>query len=154
MPRNHQSSKAARQQRAKAAARPKPVWLWGVLGVVVVIAIALIVFQSASHSPTEITAAQAYQKYQQGIFFLDVRTQIEWDRGHLNKSTLIPLDQLPNRLSDVPKDRDVVVICQSGLRSKNAVTLLRNAGYTHVVSMTGGLNAWQSDGYPLDGNGP
>jgi len=150
MPRNRQSSKAA--QRRKAV-KPNLTWAWVILGVGVVVAIALILLQSAPSSPTEITVAQAYQKYQQGVFFLDVRTQIEWDRGHLAKSTFIPLDQLPNRLSDVPKDQDVVVICQSGLRSKNAATILRNAGYTRVVSMTGGLQAWMSAGYLLDGTG-
>ena len=151
MPRNRQSSKAAQQRKA---AQPNRVWLWVVLGIGVVVAIALILLQSVPGSPTEVTAAQAYQKYQQGVFFLDVRTQIEWDRGHLAKSAFIPLDQLPGRLSEVPKDQDVVVICQSGLRSKNAVTLLKNAGYTRVVSMIGGLQAWRSAGYPLDGNGP
>ena len=83
-----------------------------------------------------------------------MRTQIEWDRERLAKSTFIPLDQLPNRLSDVPKDQDVVVLCRSGVRARQGASILRNAGYTRAVSMTGGLLAWKAAGYPFEGNGP
>ena len=151
MPRNRQSSKAA--QRRKAV-QPNLVWLWVVLGIGVVAVVAFFVLQTAGSAPTEIAAAQAYQKYQQGVFFLDVREQSEWDQGHLTKSTLIPLSQLSSRLSEVPKDQDVVVICRSGVRARQGASILRNAGYTRAVSMTGGLLAWKAAGYPFEGNGP
>jgi rhodanese-related sulfurtransferase len=151
MPRNRQSSKAA--QRRKAV-QPNLVWLWITLGVVAVAVVAFFLFQPAGSAVPEISAAQAYQKYQQGVFFLDVRTQAEWDQGHLTKSTLLPLDQLPNRLAEVPKDQDVVVVCRSGVRARQGASILRNAGYTRAVSMTGGLLAWKAAGYPFEGNGP
>jgi rhodanese-related sulfurtransferase len=115
---------------------------------------AFFLLQPAGSTPTEISVAQAYQKLQQGAFFLDVRSQEEWDQMHIAKSTLIPLDQLTSRLSEVPKGQDVVVICRSGARSKEGMTILRNAGYTRTVCMTGGLLAWKAAGYSLEGNNP
>ena len=97
---------------------------------------------------------QAYEKSQQGAFLLDVRSQAEWDQMHIAKSILIPLDQLSNRLGEVPRDQDVVVICRSGVRAKEGMTILRGAGYVRAVCMTGGLLAWNNAGYPLEGTGP
>ena len=95
---------------------------------------------------------EAYQKYQQGDFFLDVRTPAEWDQVHIVKSTLIPLDELPGRLSEVPRNQDVVVICRSGQRANEEVTILQQAGFTRVTCMGGGLQAWSAAGYPVKGN--
>ncbi len=129
-------------------------WLWIVLGVVIVAGVLFLLLQSMTGAPSEISAAQAYQKFQQGAFFLDVRSQVEWDQGHIAKSTLIPLDELQNRLSELPKDRDIVVVCHSGVRSKEGMTILRQAGFSRTACMTGGLIAWQAAGYPLEGTAP
>lgn len=147
MPRNR---RAARQQKQ---ARPNLAWLWVVLGVLA-IAGAFLLLQSGTGPSTQVSVAEAYQKYLNGAFFLDVRSQSEWDQTHIANSILIPLDQLASRLGEVPKDRDVVVICRSGARSKEGMAILRGAGYARVVCMTGGLIAWQAAGYPLEGARP
>lgn len=149
MPRNHHPSKPARQRKA---ARRNLTWLWVLLGIGIIAAGAYALFGLPQGQATQISVAQAYQKFQQGAFFLDVRTEAEWSQAHLTGSTLIPLDQLSSRLAEVPKDQDVVVICRSGARSKEGMTILRNAGYTRAVCMTGGLLAWQAAGYPLVGS--
>ena len=100
--------------------------------------------------PVEITPAQAYTKYLQGAFFLDVRSQEEWDQFHIAKSILIPLDQLQNRLTEIPKDQDIVVVCLSGHRSLSGTTILQQAGFTHVSCLSGGLQAWMSANYPIE----
>lgn len=151
MPRAHYPSKNAKQRKA---ARSRPAWPWILLGVGIVLVLAFAVLRLAPNPPTEVSVSQAYEKYQQGAFFLDVRTQGEWDQMHLANSTLIPLDQLSSRLAEVPKDKDVVVICRSGARSKEGMTILRGAGYTRAVCMTGGLLAWQAAGYPLEAKAP
>jgi phage shock protein E len=77
---------------------------------------------------------------------LDVRNPDEWDAGHLEKSTLIPLPELATRLGDVEKltggdkSRPIVVVCRSGTRAGRAKELLAQQGYTNVTN--GG--AWQS----------
>lgn len=147
---------AARSTQSTPGSRSHPkdkkqnlMGLWIILGIVVLVTAAFLLFRPKNTSSTEITAAQAYAKYQQGAFFLDVRTQEEWDQGHIAKSTLIPLDSLQDRLSELPRDQDIVVVCRSGVRSKEGATILRQAGFTRVTCMTGGLQAWVAAGYPL-----
>ena len=103
---------------------------------------------SGSALPEEINVQQAYDLYQEGVFLLDVRTQSEWDQIHVPNATLIPLDELPNRLTELPKDQEIVVMCRSGNRSQTGRDILRNAGFEQVTSMAGGINNWQASGYP------
>ena len=105
---------------------------------------------STPPSPAEITASEAFTRYQNGAFLLDVRTQEEWNEFHAPNSTLIPLDQLASRLNEVPKDKEIVVVCRSGNRSQEGRDILLQAGFTQVTSMQGGLNDWRASGYPIE----
>jgi rhodanese-related sulfurtransferase len=100
--------------------------------------------------PRDISVEQAHTMYQNGAFVLDVRTQEEWNEYHAPNSTLIPLDQLSSRLNEVPRDRQVVVVCRSGNRSQEGRDILLQAGFEQVTSMTGGLNEWRASGYPTE----
>ena len=84
------------------------------------------------------------------VVILDVREQSEYDAGHIPGVTLIPLNDVPNRLNDIPKDKPVIVTCRSGNRSGQATDFLRQQGYTNVHNMTGGINAWQQAGYAVE----
>lgn len=105
---------------------------------------------STTSLPREISVSEAYEKYQQGAFFIDVRTQEEWNEFHVPNTSLVPLDQLPARLNEIPKDREIVVVCRSGNRSQEGRDILLNAGFTSVTSMTGGLSDWRASGYPIE----
>ena len=105
---------------------------------------------NASTAASEISVDQAYEKYQAGTFLLDVRTQEEWDEYHAPNTTLIPLDELPSRLSELPKDQEIVVICRSGNRSQQGRDILLDAGF-NATSMAGGLKEWYASGYPTEG---
>ena len=98
--------------------------------------------------PDTISVAEAAAKRDAGVFILDVRTQDEWNQVHIPGANLIPLDQLGSRLNEVPKDKEVVVVCHSGNRSKQGRDILKQAGYTQVTSMAGGMNAWQAASLP------
>lgn len=98
----------------------------------------------------EVSVEQAYEMYQAGTYVLDVRTQEEWDEYHAPNTTLIPLDQLPNRLNELPKDREIVVVCRSGNRSQQGRDILLAAGF-NATSMAGGLSEWYAKGYPIEG---
>ena len=100
--------------------------------------------------PPDISVSEAFTKYQNGTFVLDVRTQEEWDEFHAPNTTLIPLDQLPSRLNELPRDREIVVVCRSGNRSQQGRDILLNAGFEQVTSMRGGLNEWRASGYPVE----
>jgi rhodanese-related sulfurtransferase len=170
MPRKHFQSKHPSSQpvshRGHKTSKRNLAWLWISLGALFVALVGILLIKprntpsvditpALANSPSvAITPAQAYAKYQQGVFFLDVRTQAEWNQSHLAKSTLIPLDQLQNRLSELPKDQDIVVICLSGHRSQSGVAILQQAGFTRVSYVSGGLQAWIAAGYPVQGTAP
>ncbi len=124
-------------------------WFWIGLGVLILIGIAFLFFTLSQSTPTEISVAQAHEKYQQGALFVDVRTQEEWDQGHIANSTLIPLNDLQSRLGELPRDRDIVVVCRSGVRSKEGMTILRQSGFKRATCMNGGIQAWIAAGYPV-----
>ncbi|MBK6792507.1 MAG: rhodanese-like domain-containing protein [Anaerolineales bacterium] len=105
---------------------------------------------AASTQAREISVDQAYEMYQAGTFVVDVRTQAEWDEYHAPNTTLIPLDELPARLNELPKDREIVVVCRSGNRSQEGRDILLQAGY-NATSMAGGLKEWYAKGYPIEG---
>ena len=97
---------------------------------------------------SEISPEQARSMAASGAFILDVREPSEWEEFHVANTTLIPLGQLEKRLSEVPRDREVVVICRSGNRSTSGRDILAKAGFTSVTSMSGGLLSWRAKGFP------
>lgn len=98
--------------------------------------------------PADIDAQQAAKLRDAGAFVLDVREPSEWVQVHVPGATLIPLGQLQARVNEVPKDKEVVVICHTGNRSKVGRDTLKQAGFTNVTSVNGGMNAWSAAGYP------
>ena len=84
---------------------------------------------------------------------LDVREPDEWEDFHMPGATFIPLGELPDRLSEVPTNREIVVVCRSGNRSQEGRDILLKAGFTNVSSMAGGMNKWRSQGLPVE-SGP
>ncbi|MBI5240971.1 MAG: rhodanese-like domain-containing protein [Elusimicrobia bacterium] len=88
---------------------------------------------------------------QPGTFILNVRTQEEYSGGHLERSVLIPVQSLPGRLSELPADKKtpILVYCAVGGRSSMAAGILKAKGYEAVHDMSGGINAWQSAGFPV-----
>lgn len=105
---------------------------------------------STSKLTSLVSVDEAFEMYQGGAFVLDVHTQEEWDEYHAPNTTLIPLDQLPARINEVPKDREILVVCRSGNRSQEGRDILLAAGY-NATSMTGGLKEWYAKGYPIEG---
>ncbi|MBN1231264.1 MAG: rhodanese-like domain-containing protein [Anaerolineales bacterium] len=97
----------------------------------------------------EVSVKDAYQLVADGAFLLDVRTQEEWSEFHAPQAALIPLDQLPSRLSELPKDNPIVVICRSGNRSATARDYLLEQGFEQVTSVSGGMTQWYQAGYDI-----
>jgi glyoxylase-like metal-dependent hydrolase (beta-lactamase superfamily II)/rhodanese-related sulfurtransferase len=73
---------------------------------------------------------------------LDVRTPGEWEAGHIDKATHIPLPALPGRARELNKDAPLAVICGSGYRSSIAASLLQARGFTRVQNVMGGMGAY------------
>lgn len=126
------------------------------LFIIILVALALSACGGAAEEntlPREISAGDAFELYQNDTFFLDVRTQEEWNEFHAPDSTLIPLDQLPDLLNELSKDELIVVVCRSGNRSAAGRQILIEAGFTQVTSLEGGLSEWVASEYPIE-NGP
>jgi rhodanese-related sulfurtransferase len=147
---------ASKKYRSSKGGQRSSPWGWvflGLIGLAVVGSLAYAIFlyrHPADTSAIEITTAATYTRYQTSAdYFLDVRTPEEWAQLHLQNSTLIPLSDLSGRLSELPRDRDIVVVCATGSRSRQAQSILQQAGFAHAVSMKGGLTAWEAAGYPL-----
>ncbi|TMF20904.1 MAG: rhodanese-like domain-containing protein [Chloroflexi bacterium] len=83
-------------------------------------------------------------------FLLDVREPWEYAAGHVPGARLIPLGELEQRVSEVPRDRPVLAICHSGQRSLAAAGYLIQLGYTDIQNVDGGTAAWIERGYPVE----
>ena len=75
------------------------------------------------------------------LFVLDVREPNEYQICNLG-GHLIPLNELPKRVSELDPSREIVVHCKMGGRSAKAVDFLKQAGFTRVHNLAGGINAW------------
>jgi rhodanese-related sulfurtransferase len=78
---------------------------------------------------------------------LDVRTQGEYDDGHIEGAILIPVSELEGRLDELSRDKETLVYCRTGNRSSNAVTILEKNGFTKIYHMYNGINGWIQAGY-------
>jgi rhodanese-related sulfurtransferase len=79
------------------------------------------------------------------LFLLDVREQNEFDYAQIADSVLIPLQDLPLRISELNPRRPTVVICHRGFRSHRAAEFLVGSGFTDVTNLEGGIEAWSLD---------
>ncbi len=77
-----------------------------------------------------------------GIQFIDVREPGEYKSGHVPGFRNVPLGQIQNRLGELPKDAEVVLMCRSGSRSMMAAKLLKKNGYQKIVNVSGGISQW------------
>ncbi|OEU52078.1 MAG: hypothetical protein BA871_01060 [Desulfuromonadales bacterium C00003096] len=80
---------------------------------------------------------------------VDVRQPGEYERGHLPGAQLMPVKTLDERLSELAPDKLTITYCAAGVRSRAAASVLNNAGFKEVYSMSGGINAW--DGLVAEG---
>lgn len=74
---------------------------------------------------------------------LDVRSLGEWKGGHAKSAIHIPLNEVEQRISEIPKNKPVVVICASGVRSSVCATKLGQAGFSPVYNYSGGMGRWR-----------
>ena len=81
---------------------------------------------------------------------LDVREPAEYAGGHVPGAVSIPQADLALRLDDVPRDRELLVVCEGGTRSARAARFLKQVGYSRVTNLAGGTSAWRRAGLPTE----
>jgi len=102
----------------------------------------------------EICPTTTMQKAKEGAFLVDVRTKFEVEKASFDVPNYIniPLDELENRLSEIPKDKEIVMVCRVGDRSLRTTYFLMNAGYKNVYNMSGGIIKWVNKNFPTKGD--
>lgn len=80
---------------------------------------------------------------------LDVREVWEYKDGHAQGAVNIPLSELRERYTEVPRDREILCICHLGERSLYAGKFLRRQGWAQVANIEGGTDAWEAEGLPM-----
>jgi len=96
-----------------------------------------------------VDARSAKRLADEGAVLLDVREDGEYDEEHAPGALHIPYEQLAQRMSEVPRGRDVVVYCAAGVRSSLAASMLERAGHD-PINLRGGFSSWQSAGLPTE----
>ena len=98
---------------------------------------------AAPSTMKDMTVEELKQRLDQGedLFVLDVREPHEYQICNLG-GYLIPLNELPKRVSELDSSREIVVHCKMGGRSAKAVDFLKQSGFTRVHNLAGGINAW------------
>ena len=96
----------------------------------------------------EASVKEAAAQAERGAFLLDVRGFDEFAAGHAPSALCIPLSDLERRAGEVPTDRAVLVMCQSGGRSAIAAARLRALGMDNITDVAGGFQAWQQANLP------
>jgi len=118
-----------------------------------VLALAVLAYEAsrARSGGQSVGPMDAVRLVNQGAVLLDVRSQAEFDSGHILDAKHVPQDQLSSSIETLKKYKDKVVIacCESGMRSGAAARLLQAQGFTKVVNLKGGLQAWRAENLPV-----
>lgn len=93
--------------------------------------------------PAEV--AERLQSSARPVVLLDVREPDERAVARIEPSIHIPMNEVPARLREIPRDREVVVYCHHGSRSAMVAGYLEHAGFATVTNLTGGIDAWSTE---------
>ena len=92
---------------------------------------------------------QELARRREEFLILDVRRPPEWNAGHIEGARHMPLDGLRREMESLDHSRPLAVHCAGGYRSSIAASLLETAGFTEVVNVQGGFDAWKACGLPF-----
>jgi rhodanese-related sulfurtransferase len=114
------------------------------------IVLVLIVFLSACGNENggyqDVSVNEAKQLIDENkVVVIDVRTQEEFQEGHIPYAKLLPLQEIEQRLEELDKDGTYLIVCRSGNRSAEASEILTNNGFANIYNMTGGMGSWTYD---------
>jgi rhodanese-related sulfurtransferase len=93
-------------------------------------------------TPLETDVADAARQMQAGALLLDVREPFEVQICALPGSRHIPMRQIPENMSELPRDQPILVLCHHGSRSLRVTQFMRANGFAQVTNIAGGIDAW------------
>jgi rhodanese-related sulfurtransferase len=95
-----------------------------------------------------VNVAEALELLEGGALLLDVREDNEWESGRAPDAVHVALNEVPDHLDELPRDRQIVCVCRSGARSGRAANFLIEHGHD-ALNLEGGMLAWNAEGEPL-----
>ena len=127
------------------------IFLFIALGVIVVMLV-FSYFGDKVSGYRSVNADEAVRLYNSGAWVLDVRTDAEYKTGYIGEAENISSTEIAKKLDAVAKhkDEDVLVYCQSGMRSASVAKSLVKQGFTKVHNLSGGVMSWKNAGLPLN----
>lgn len=96
----------------------------------------------ARTTPEEVARRLAEEP--QFLLLLDVRENAERATAAIEPSLHIPMYEVPDRIEEIPRDREVIVYCHHGSRSEMIAGFLEGEGFTRVANLSGGIDAWSA----------
>lgn len=119
--------------------------------VLLALAVAAYEFSRARSGGQSVAPTEAVRLMNQGAVLVDVRTKAEFDGGHILDARHVPQEEVAQAGETLKrfKEKAVIVCCESGMRSGAAARVLQAQGFTKVVNLRGGLQAWRADNLPL-----
>jgi len=103
---------------------------------------------SRNYTSLDTEEAKTMLEDNKNVVLIDIRNRDEYNVEHLRGAKNIPLDQLDKRHEKLPRDKEIVVYCQTGGRSIRAIRKLEVAGFSQLYHMHEGLRGWKKAGYP------
>ncbi len=82
------------------------------------------------------------------LVLIDVRESFEWDLGYIEGSLLIPLGEIWQRAEELDRGKELILICEEGIRSSTAASILLHRGFPRAANVPGGLGDWFKANYP------
>lgn len=126
-------------------------WRWaaGAIALVVVMACGAAAAAGVQAPLSTAQLQELIQREGEAVFLLDVRTSGEWARGRIVGSVHIPMDQIPARIKEIPRDKKIVAVCASGARSEAVARYLAQQGFPWVANYRDGVVGWSRSGLAL-----
>ena len=99
------------------------------------------------------TQPQVLEEYEGPLQILDVRETDEYagSLGHIAGAILIPLGELSARVDELDRTRPIVAVCRAGSRSAQAINILKQAGFSNLANLAGGMLRWRAENHPVEG---
>ena len=102
----------------------------------------------------DVKQAAEMQNGETDALIIDVREPNEYAQIHASGAVLLPLGQLHGRIADLPRDRELLMMCRTGGRSQNATRFMVGQGFENVTNISGGMVAWYNAGLPTESGAP
>jgi hydroxyacylglutathione hydrolase len=116
----------------------------------------LVAWTGAGYSTSQLASLSIHDLYallaepEHQVTVLDVRELIEWEElGYIEGAILLPLREIAKRHFELPRTRPLAVICEQGIRSSTAASILARHGFAHLANVLEGMAGWRMAGYPV-----